>query len=165
MVTTQLGEGTLPLRGAATGAIAPPPLLFHSGLTSRRVHSDLVPCLCTVDSTDRPKPAGGVRMLRIVHSVIGVCELGCVGYLWLCVFARRRDRWLKFASSILIGEGIALTVARGCPLGEVQRRAGDDVSMFELWFGSRIAPLAVPIFAVVAITGFVLLSARPPMDG
>jgi putative transposase len=25
-------------------------------------------------------------MLRIVHSAIGVCELGCLGYLLFCVF-------------------------------------------------------------------------------
>jgi hypothetical protein len=112
-----------------------------------------------------PKNGGGVGTLRIVHSAIGVFELGCLGYMWLCVFTRRRDGWLKVASSVLIGEGIALVVARGCPLGIVQRRAGDDVSMFELWFGPRIALLAIPTFTVSALMGFVLLRARPLMDG
>jgi hypothetical protein len=69
------------------------------------------------------------------------------------------------ASSVLIGEGLALAVAKGCPLGTLQRRAGDDVSMFERWFGPDIAPFAVPVFAVSTLVGFVLLRVRPPTNG
>jgi hypothetical protein len=121
-------------------------------------------CLYAMNSGDRLKPVGGVRTLRIVHSAIGVCELGCLGYLWFCVFTLRRDKWLKVASSVLIGEGIALVVAKGCPIGIVQRRLGDDVSMFELWFGPRIKSLAIPTFTVGTLMGFALLRARPLMD-
>lgn len=117
-------------------------------------------------NSDRvPKPPRGVRTLRLVHSAIGLCEMGCLGYLWWCAFTRRRDQWLRVAKTVLIGEGIALVIAKGCPLGIVQRRAGDDVSMFELWFGPRIAPLAVPIVSVGTLVGFVLLKARPLIDG
>jgi hypothetical protein len=67
-----------------------------------------------------------------VHSVIGVCGLGCLVYLWFCAITRRRDKWLTVATGVLIGEGMALIVAKGCPLGVVQRRVGDNVPMFEL---------------------------------
>ena len=106
-----------------------------------------------------------MRILRIVHTAIGVCELGCREYLWFCVITLRRDKWLTVVRSVLIGEGIALVVAKGCSLGIVQRRAGDDVSMFELWFWPRIASLAIPTFTVGTLMGFVLLRARPLMDG
>lgn len=45
---------------------------------------------------------------------------------------------------LLAGEGIALMAARGCPLGFFQRRAGDDVPMFELWLGPGSLPSPSP---------------------
>lgn len=136
---------------------------YLGGLTSRPL--DLVPCLRAVNSIGGPKPSSRVRTLRMLHSAIGMCELGCLAHLWVCVLTRRRDRWLKVASSVLIGEGIALVVAKGCPLGIVQRRAGDDVSMFEYWFGPRRASMAIPTLTVSTFAGFVLLRIRPPTDG
>jgi len=37
--------------------------------------------------------------------------------------------------------------------------------MFELWLGSRTAPLAIPTFIFSTFVGFVLLRARPLLDG
>lgn len=159
MITTQLCEDNHHL--------GRPPFsssLHGRELTSRTVQSGSVRCLCAVNSKERSKSSASVRTLRIVHSAIGVCELACMGYLWFCVVTRRRDRWLKVVSSVLIGEGVALVVASGCPLGIVQRRAGDDVPMFELWFGPRIAPMAIPTFSVGTFTALMLLRARPPID-
>ncbi len=53
-------------------------------------------------------------------------------------------------------------MAKGCPLGIFQRRAGDDVPMFELWFGPQLAPLAIPTLTAVALAGGALVLARPP---
>ncbi len=103
-----------------------------------------------------------VRALRAVHNVAGLGELACLGYLWVCAIARRRDRWLGVSVSVLTGEAIALLVAKGCPLGIFQRRAGDDVPMFELWFGRRRAPFAIPTFALVALGGLALVLVRRP---
>ena len=75
------------------------------------------------------------RALRRVHSAVGTGELCCLAYLWFCAATRRRDSRLRAAEAILAGEGIALLVAKQCPLGTLQHRAGDDVPMFELWFG------------------------------
>ena len=96
------------------------------------------------------------------HNAIGAGELACLSYLWFCAFTRRRDRWLDLAAAVLVGEGVALVVAKGCPLGIFQRRAGDDVPMFELWFGARLAPFAIPAFTAVAVAGLVALATRPP---
>lgn len=102
------------------------------------------------------------RALRAVHNAVGVGELWCLGYLWVCALTRRRDRWLRGAVVVLCAEGVALVVARGCPLGIFQRRAGDDVPMFELWFGRRLAPLAIPFFTLMSALGAVLLVTRRP---
>jgi hypothetical protein len=75
------------------------------------------------------------QVLRAVHDAIGLGEVTCLGYLWFCGVTRRRDRWLGLATVVLAAEGAALLVAHGCPLAPFQRRAGDDVPMFELWFG------------------------------
>lgn len=102
------------------------------------------------------------RTLRLLHTSIGIAELGCLGYVWFCALSRRHDRWLKLSAGALTGEGVALMVAKGCPLGVFQRRAGDDVPMFELWFGPRLAPFAIPSFTVIALAGLRLVVARPP---
>jgi hypothetical protein len=86
-----------------------------------------------------------------------------LGYVWLCALTRRRDRWLWLSVGVLVGEGTALAVARGCPLGFFQRRAGDDVPMFEVWFGPRLAPFAIPTFTVIAVGGVGLVVVRQPV--
>jgi hypothetical protein len=65
---------------------------------------------------------------------------------------------------VLTAEGIALVAAKGCPLGIFQRRAGDDVPMFELWFGPRLAPFAVPALTLAAVAGLVMVATRRPVD-
>lgn len=102
------------------------------------------------------------RMLRTVHSSIGMFELGCLAYLWFCAITRRRDRWFNLAVRVLFGEGVALLLARGCPLGFFQRRAGDDVPMFELWFGPQLARYAIPSFVALAVSGMVTALVRSP---
>jgi hypothetical protein len=104
------------------------------------------------------------RMFRAAHSTIGVGELACLCYVWFCAIGRRRDPWLRLAVVVLIGEGTALLLAKGCPLGVLQRRAGDDVPMFELWFGTRVAPFAVPTFTLIAVGGLALVLGRPPRE-
>lgn len=102
------------------------------------------------------------RILRGLHSAVGVGEILCLAYVWICGLARRRDRWLVTSLGVLGVEGVALVVNRGCPMGILQRRAGDEVPMFELWFGSRLAPLAIPTFSSLALLGAALLVLRPP---
>ncbi len=102
------------------------------------------------------------RALRKVHSSIGVFELGCLSYIWFCAITRRRDRGFALAVSVILGEGVALALAKGCPLGVFQRRAEDDVPMFELWFGARLARYAIPSFSALAVVGLVTAVARSP---
>jgi hypothetical protein len=52
--------------------------------------------------------------------------------------------------------------SKGCPLGILQRGAGDNVPMFELWLGPKLAPFGIPYFAVIAGGGLALLMFRRP---
>ncbi len=113
------------------------------------------------ESGTRGPPSRQARALRVVHNSIGVAELGCLGYLWLCAITGRRDRWPGLSASVLAAEGITLVAANGCPLGLFQRRAGDDAPMFELWLGLCVAPFAIPAFTVTAAAGMIMLAARP----
>ena len=54
------------------------------------------------------------------------------------------DNLAQALVAVLAGEGLALVAWRGCPFGVFRRRAGDDVPMFELWFGRRLAALRGP---------------------
>jgi hypothetical protein len=103
------------------------------------------------------------RVLRGVHSSIGAFEFGCLSYLWFFAISRRRDRAFALAVSVIVGEGVALALAKECPLGAFQRRVGDDIPMFELWFGARLAPYAIPSFSALAVIGLVTALARPPL--
>jgi hypothetical protein len=103
------------------------------------------------------------RNLRRLHSLIGAGELLCLVYLWICALTRRRDRWLHLSVTVLVGEGSALVVHGGCPFGVFQQRAGDDVPMFELWFGPRLAPFAIPMFTAITLSGFAVLFTRRPL--
>ena len=115
-------------------------------------------------ATPRTTRADGLsppgRVLRVLHNWVGVGELACLAYLWFCAITRRRDAWLRLSTVVLIGEGASLVAANGCPLGILQRRAGDEVPMFELWFGPRLAPLAVPALSAITIGGMALLLVR-----
>ncbi len=115
-----------------------------------------------VEGSREPVLSRQARLLRRLHTVVGLGEVVCLAYLWTCGLTRRRDRWLGVSIGVLTTEGVALLVARGCPLGIIQRRAGDDVPMFELWFGPRLAPFAIPTLAAVAVAGGALVLARPP---
>ncbi len=82
-------------------------------------------------------------------------------FVVLRVLTRRRNRWLNLSVGVLTAEGAALLIAKGCPLGFFQRRAGDDVPMFELWFGPDLAPLAIPASSVIAVAGVAVLLVAP----
>ena len=57
------------------------------------------------------------RVLRVLHDAIGIGELASLGYLWYCAVTRRRDGWLRASTVALVGEGVALLAAKGCPMG------------------------------------------------
>jgi hypothetical protein len=101
--------------------------------------------------------------MRMAHAGIAVVEIGCLGYVWACALARRRDRVLRVAVGVLCVEGAGLLVGRGqCPLGPLQQRLGGDEPLFVLWFGPRAARRAVPLLTGVTGAGLLALVLRPP---
>ena len=90
--------------------------------------------------------------------------MGCLAYIWICGIARRRDQLLGQSVIVLAGEGLAPACGTGLPAGHFPAAAGDDVPMFELWFGRRLAPFAIPTFTAIALAGVGLVFVRPPED-
>ena len=108
-----------------------------------------------------PRLSRGALALRAGHAAIALVELSCLGYVWACALTGRRDRPLHAAIGVLGAEGVGLVVGRGaCPLGPLQRRAGDPVPLFELVLPPVWARRAVPILAGISGLG-IGLALRP----
>jgi hypothetical protein len=79
------------------------------------------------------------RNLRRLHSLIDAGELLCLAYLWFCALTRRRDRWQQLSVAVLVGEGAALVIHGGCPMGGLPtagtRRRADVRAL--VWFEAR----------------------------
>jgi hypothetical protein len=105
----------------------------------------------------------GARAMRVIHEGIAAGEIACLLYVWMCAITRRRNRLLRVAVGVLAAEGVGLVVGRGkCPLGPLQRRLGDPVPLFVMWFGPKAARRAVPLFTGITLVGFILLLLRRP---
>jgi len=149
-------------------------MLSRSGSASRAVSYthlyDDLPCLFHDDVEVAFAGLADLRSATACRGGLHASSLAPVSYthldvykrqVWFCALARRRDVWLRASIAVLTGEGVALVVAKGCPFGVFQRRAGDDVPMFELWFGPRVAPFAIPAFTAIALVGAGLLGLWP----
>ena len=105
------------------------------------------------------------RAMRVGHGLIGLFELGCLGYLWACALTRRRDRLLGATLFVLSVEGAGLAIGRGnCPLGPLQDRLGDPVPLFELVLPPPAAKAAIPVLVAVTLAGVLTLVSRPPRN-
>jgi hypothetical protein len=111
-------------------------------------------------------PAGlpaSAKAFRAAHALVGVIELSCLGYVWACALARRRDRLLGAAMVILSLQGVGMVIGRGnCPLGPLQRRLGDPTPLFELVLPPRAAKVVFPVLLAVALGGVLGVALRPP---
>lgn len=103
---------------------------------------------------------------RAIHTAIAATFLGAIGVVWWSALTGRRGPLLRPAVAALAGEGV-LVLANGgdCPMGGLQRRAGDPVPLFELVLTPRAARLAVPALGFVTAAGLAVLAARGPAPG
>ena len=109
---------------------------------------------------------GRARLFRLAHLAWGVVSMAALGVIWRSVVTGRRDRVLAASVAWLALEGAALVVGRGdCPMGPLQRSLGDPVPMFELFLPPRAAKAAVPILALVTVTGLVGVAMRAIRGG
>jgi hypothetical protein len=103
------------------------------------------------------------RAWRVLHAAWSVAQLWCLGDIWVSVVTRRRSRRLWAGVAFLFVEGGALVVGHGdCPVGPLQAEWGDPVPFFELVLPPHAAKAAVPVLAVVSVTGVVGLALRRP---
>lgn len=100
---------------------------------------------------------------RVVHTAITGGFLAAIGLVWWSALTRRRGPLLRPTVLALLAEAAVVTVNRGhCPLGSIQRSAGDPMPLFELVLSPRNAHRAVPVLGAVTAVGLVLLGARRP---
>lgn len=105
----------------------------------------------------------GARAFRVAHAAFSVLQLAGLAHVWRCAATRRRDPLLALSIGALLVEGAALVVGRGdCPFGPLQAKLGDPVPLFELVLPKRAAKAAIPVLAVVAISGIAAVMVRPP---
>jgi hypothetical protein len=101
------------------------------------------------------------RLFRVAHVSWGVVSLLALGVIWRSAITGRRTGIVSLSAGWLAFEGVALVVGRGdCPMGGVQRTLGDPVPMFELVLPPRAAKAAIPVLAIITITGMAGLVAR-----
>ena len=105
------------------------------------------------------------KAFRVGHAGLGIVELSCLAYIWMCALTRRRDRLLRAALVVLAAQGAGMVIGRGnCPLGPLQRRLGDPEPLFELIFPPRAARAVFPVLLAVTLGGVLALALRPAVS-
>jgi hypothetical protein len=95
---------------------------------------------------------------RAFHALIAAGFRAAIGHVWWCALTGRRDPALPIAVVALVTEGACVAANGGdCPLGPLQRRAGDPVPLFELVLPADAARRAVPGLGAVAALGILAL--------
>jgi len=103
------------------------------------------------------------RIWRLVHAAWSVLQLTALARIWISAATRRRSPGVWASVGFLAVEGAALVVGRGnCPAGPLQSEWGDPVPFFELVLPPRAAKAAVPVLAIVSLTGIGALVVRRP---
>ena len=111
---------------------------------------------------NRAMKIGKIAVLRVFHGLFAVYFLICLGYLYYAGLFGRFDALFFVAIISLAIEGILVFVLNkgDCPLIHVQRRIGDSKPFFELFFPSRMAKKAIPVFAKLAWLALAILLVR-----
>ena len=99
------------------------------------------------------------NILRIVHGIITVFFGLCIIQIYYSFFTYTRSILLYGALIAVYAEAFVVFVLnRGnCPMSYIHRKFGDDKYFFELFFPNEIAKKVIPIVAVIAFIGTVLL--------
>jgi hypothetical protein len=99
----------------------------------------------------------------VLHAAWSVVQLAGLGHIWGSAVRRRRSPTAWASVALLSAEGAALAVGRGsCPAGPLQSEWGDPVPFFELFLPPRAAKAAVPVLAIVSLSGIATLLLRRP---
>lgn len=100
-----------------------------------------------------------IYLLRLIHTLFALYFLACLVYIYYAAFTTTFDMFLLFAVTSLAIEGFVVYVLNkgDCPLIHIQRKIGDDVPYFELFFKPSVAKKALPFFAILSWIGLGIL--------
>lgn len=100
-------------------------------------------------------------ILRIVHFIIVAYLLFGIFYIYYSALTKRTNSLLIVLVISLFIEGLIIYLNHGnCPLGFIQKKAGDNTPFFELVLPKKQAKLAVRFFALITLIGIVLMDIR-----
>jgi len=103
------------------------------------------------------------RVWRVIHAAWSMAQLAGLAHIYRSAANRRRSPTVWAAVGLLSAEGAALVIGKGdCPVGPLQAAWGDPVPFFELVLPPRAARAAVPVLAIISVTGIGLLILRRP---
>lgn len=97
--------------------------------------------------------------MRFVHGFISFFFLLCIIQIYYSYITDTRSLWLYVATIAVYLEGfIEFTFNKGdCPLIHIQKRIGDNIPFFELFFPPNIAKMVIPVVGVVTVFGSILV--------
>ncbi len=103
-----------------------------------------------------------IFLLRLIHTLFALYFLSCLIYIYYAALTATFDIFLFIAVTSLAVEGfVVYGLNKGdCPLIHIQKKIGDDVPYFELFFKPRVAKKALPFFAILSWIGLGLLLLR-----
>jgi hypothetical protein len=103
------------------------------------------------------------RTWRVLHAAWSFVQMAGLGTIWASALLRRRSPTVWASVALLFAEGVALVAGRGnCPVGGLQAEWGDPVPFFELFLPPRAATAAVPMLAIISVSGIASLLVRRP---
>lgn len=95
-----------------------------------------------------------ILWVRLIHTLVFFFASSCIGYTLYRGFSGRSDRYLWGSVAIVAGIGLSyLLNGFECPLATlIQRLAGGDRSVSDIflpaWFADKIVPVSSVVFAL-----------------
>ncbi len=101
----------------------------------------------------------GKYILRVIHGIITIFFFLCIIEIYFSFFTHMRSVLLNIALiSGAMGGFLVYGLNKGdCPLIHLQKRLGDTIPFFELFLPKKFAKKVIPVAAIIAIIGVILL--------
>jgi len=99
-----------------------------------------------------------ILFIRIIHIIIGLFFIFCLGYLYYSAFSVTINFYTYFALAAILLEGILLGFNTcECPLTGYQKKLGDEKGFFGLFLPEYSLPFVIPAFIILTIIAVILI--------
>jgi len=99
-----------------------------------------------------------IAAVRVVHALIALVLIGAIVVIYYVGITGTSNIWFYLATAALAFAGIVIALNKGdCPFLYLHRRYGDEKRLIELVMPRRFAKLVIPLYAIAAAIGYVLV--------